>query len=54
VFNGFDNLFLKSDYQIDALPKYMLIDVEGDLLKTSNCSPVDGVEEIIKQALKSK
>jgi len=54
VLNGFDNMFLKSDYQIDALPKYMLIDAEGDILKTTNCSPVDGVEDIIKQALKVK
>ena len=54
VLNGFDNMFLKSDYQIDVLPKYMLIDADGDILKTSNCSPVDGLEDLIKQALKAQ
>ena len=54
VLNGFDNFFLKSDYQIDALPKYIMIDADGDIIKTTNCSPIDGVEEIIKQALMAK
>jgi len=54
VLNGYDSFFLKNDFLIDSLPKYILIDEEGDVLKTTNCSPVDGIEEAIKAALKKK
>ena len=54
VLNGYDSFFLKNDFLIDSLPKYILIDEEGDVLKTTNCSPVDAIEEAIKAALKKK
>jgi len=52
ILNGYDNLALNDNYLIDELPKYYLIDADGDILKNNNCSPVDGIEEIIKAELK--
>ena len=52
ILNGFDNLALRDAYGIDTLPKYILLDADGDVIKNSQCSPVDGIEEIIKQCLK--
>ena len=52
ILNGYNDLALSEAYAIDTLPKYLLLDADGDILKNSNCSPVDGIEEIIKQYLK--
>jgi monoamine oxidase len=52
VLNGFDQLSLSEDYSLDIFPKYFLIDADGDILQNKLCSPIDGIEEIIKQYLK--
>jgi len=52
ILNGYNNVSLKEAYNIDVLPKYLLIDADGDVLKNQACSPTDGIEEILKQALK--
>jgi hypothetical protein len=52
VLNGFDQLSLSEAYSLDIFPKYFLIDADGDILQNKLCSPIDGIEEIIKQYLK--
>lgn len=52
VLNGFDELSLSEAYALDIFPRYFLIDSDGDILLNNQCSPIDGIEEMMKQYLK--